>query len=392
MTTTSLPVATTVPGFAQFDRRGRAGEPLSVVFFGGSLTWGANASDPQTTSYRALMADYLRNRYPRAPFVFHDAAIGGTGSNLGMFRLERDVLSRKPDLVFLDFTANDGLESERRPPLASYEAILRELIGQGIPVVQVCLGFRYNFGEQYDLATVPRRRDHLLLAAAYGTGVGDAFPLVQARLTSGAERLERLWPFDAAHPDDCGYRLFFEAVRLGFDAAVSEDRVCRVPATPVFSSACQCRTRHRLVEHALPAGWTRQATYRTSLWFDGLSSRWMDDVAMCSAANAATIQPLRLEFAGTMVGVFGEADQDGLGFRVLIDGQPVPYQPSANKPAVDVWSVNTRQFGTGRLFAWRVLADELKPGRHVLEIRPDIPPGTTNGQLRIESMCFAGES
>jgi len=38
--------------FAEFDRKARAGEPLSVVFFGGSLTFGANASNPETTSWR----------------------------------------------------------------------------------------------------------------------------------------------------------------------------------------------------------------------------------------------------------------------------------------------------------------------------------------------------
>ncbi len=173
--------------FGAFDRHGQAGEPLRVVFFGGSLTWGANASDPQRTSYRALMMDYLRQRYPRAPLVFTDAAIGGTGSQLGIFRLERDVLARQPDLVFLDFTANDGLESASRPPLASYEAILRDLIGRGIPVVQVFLGFRFNFGSSYNLADLPRRRDHLELAAAYQTGIGDAFPLIQARIESGVE-------------------------------------------------------------------------------------------------------------------------------------------------------------------------------------------------------------
>ena len=94
---------------------------MSVVFFGGSLTWGANASDPQRTSYRALMGDYLRAKYPKTPFVFHDAAIGGTGSKLGMFRLERDVLSRKPDLVFLDFSANDDQVGTDIQTLASYE-------------------------------------------------------------------------------------------------------------------------------------------------------------------------------------------------------------------------------------------------------------------------------
>ena len=66
--------------FADFDRRARAGERLEVVFFGASLTWGANASDPLRTSYRAEVARRLEREYPEARFQFHDAAIGGTGS------------------------------------------------------------------------------------------------------------------------------------------------------------------------------------------------------------------------------------------------------------------------------------------------------------------------
>jgi lysophospholipase L1-like esterase len=378
-------------GFAEFDRRGQAGESLNVVFFGGSLTWGANASDPQRTSYRGLMMAYLHERYPKAPLTFTDAAIGGSGSQLGIFRLERDVLANKPDIVFLDFTANDGLESDTRPQLASYEAILRDLVGRGIPVMQAFFGFRYNFGTSYDLALIPRRRDHLQLAAAYHTATGDVFPFIQAKVESGEETLAHLWPFDGAHPDDPGYKLFFEVMRQGFELAIKEKRVCQVPEKAVFSDTYRNHTRRHLVEHALPEGWTRQKTFRTSLWFDGLSSRWMDDVAACSATNREAVQPLKLEFTGTMVGVFGEADQDGLGFRVLIDGQPVMYQPNKKEPAVDVWKLDTKQFGTGRLFMWRTLADQLAPGRHTLEIRPEFPEGVTKGQLRLESVCFAGE-
>src|SRR6266436_5194617 len=116
------------PSFAEFDRRAQAGERLNVVFFGASLTWGANASDPLLTSYRAQIAQRMEARYPEAHFKFWDAAIGGTGSQLGVFRVERDVLRRKPDLVFLDFSANDDIYSDNAETLASYEAILRRLI------------------------------------------------------------------------------------------------------------------------------------------------------------------------------------------------------------------------------------------------------------------------
>ena len=37
-----------------------------------------------------------------------NAAIGGTGSDLGVFRLGHDVLQHEPDLVFVEFAVNDG--------------------------------------------------------------------------------------------------------------------------------------------------------------------------------------------------------------------------------------------------------------------------------------------
>jgi len=101
----AVPAAAASPSFTAFHARAQAGDRLTVVFYGASLTWGANATDQNYFSYRARIAARLTDKYPLARFIFHDAAIGGTGSQLGVFRLDRDVLSRKPDLVFVDFTA-----------------------------------------------------------------------------------------------------------------------------------------------------------------------------------------------------------------------------------------------------------------------------------------------
>jgi lysophospholipase L1-like esterase len=375
--------------FAEFDRRAAAGEPLSVVFFGGSLTWGANASDPQRTSYRGLMADYLRQRYPRCPFTFHDAAIGGTGSKLGMFRIERDVLAFKPDLVFLDFTANDDLYGSDVSTLASYECLLRRLIERKIPVVQVMLGFRFNFGTQYNLDKLARRRDHLRLAQAYGTAVGDLYPTLQAALVEGRVTLEQLWPIDGAHPDDPGYREFFAVARDGFEAAVRDGRTCVLPAEPVFSDQYQKRQRLVLVDRPLPAGWRRERTYRVAAWFDGLSSRWMGDVAVADA-SVPDLAPLELEFEGTLVGVFGEGDDQSAGFEVYIDGQRRLTPARKGVEPAAVWPFDTKKLG-GRLMVWRELANDLSPGRHTLRIVPVFQAGVAKSQLRLESVCVAGQ-
>lgn len=378
--------------FAAFDQKATAGgTPMSVVFFGGSLTWGANASDPQRTSYRALMGQYLQRKYPKCPFTFRDAAIGGTGSRLGMFRLQRDVLSSHPDLVFYDFTANDDLFSADPAALASYETILREMIGQGIPVVQAYLGFKFNFGELYAAKGLPRVLAHQKLADAYHTAVGNTFTYVQHKLDQGEAKLDQLWPFDGAHPDDSGYRLFFEAVRDGFEQAVAKRRACTVPPEPVFGFQYHVRSRITLVDHPLPAGWTRASAFRTSLWFDGLPSRWMDDVAVADIAKKSETAPLKLDFVGTSLGIFGEADQDGLGFKVRVDGKFIVYQPKPLDPPSDVWPANTAAFGGGRLFFWRDITSTLTPGKHTLELSPVFPATATKGQLHIESVCVAGE-
>src|SRR6185369_8349535 len=46
--------------------------------------------------------------WPNAKFAEINAAIGGTGSDLGVFRLGQDVLDKKPDLLFVEFAVNDG--------------------------------------------------------------------------------------------------------------------------------------------------------------------------------------------------------------------------------------------------------------------------------------------
>jgi hypothetical protein len=215
--------------------------------------------------------------------------------------------------------------------------------------------------------------------------LGDAIVHLQNELTAGRCSLDVMWPFDPVHPDDPGYEKYFEAVRMGFEQAVREERVCRFPEKPVFSDKLVSWRRIILVDRKLPAGWQRTKTYRTSLWFDGLASRWMGDVAMCNDRDGQRTEPLRIEFEGSLVGVFGEMDENGLSFRVRVDGKPLKTRDNQQS---ETWEAHCR--APGRLFFWRLLASDLEPGRHVLEIQPQFSAGNEKGQLRIESVCVAG--
>ncbi|MCQ2385417.1 MAG: SGNH/GDSL hydrolase family protein [Clostridia bacterium] len=75
-------------------------KPLTVAYFGGSITEGAGASSPDKC-WRSKITAYLKAAYPASEITEIQAAIGGTDSALGIFRADNDVLRYHPDLVFL---------------------------------------------------------------------------------------------------------------------------------------------------------------------------------------------------------------------------------------------------------------------------------------------------
>lgn len=371
----SLPVLAREASFADFDRRAQAGENLTVVFFGGSLTWSANASDPDKTGFRGLMADYFRAKYPKAKFTFVDAALGGTGSNLGIFRLERDVLSKKPDLVFLDFICNDGGENRDSLATCCYEHLLRRMIGEGIPVVQMFFTFKWwvEGGAPYEPRHA-RLLDYRALVSAYATGVGDVYtdsliPAIDAlRGQARDEMIGKVWPIDGGHPGDYGYTFFAKAGQVGYERAVEAGTVCRVPAEPVFGTVEDVR-RLDAKDIRLADGWTRRAPYATAAWHDGWSARWMDGVAAFSGGTAV---PLKVSARANFIGLFGEGDDKALKYEVRADGKKVASfdgSPHVGAP----------------LFTWRyhLLGGG---GTHDFEI---VPMPATGGELHVGALCTA---
>ncbi len=104
------------------------GEPLNVLFYGDSITVGANSSGfigygPNAESYPEMVRSYLKARYPSAQINYKNTAVGGTDSYWGASKSggaaggieagEGDhfavrVLNNHPDLLFIAFGMNDG--------------------------------------------------------------------------------------------------------------------------------------------------------------------------------------------------------------------------------------------------------------------------------------------
>ena len=378
-----------IPSFGDFDKRAKAGERLTVAFLGGSLTWGARSSDPQRTSYRAIVGRKLETIYPKAHFKFIDAAIGGTGSQLGAFRFQRDVMAYKPDLMFLDFTLNDGVHETTPDTLAAQEGIIRRAIEGSFPVVQMLLAAR-EFVTEGTTERMKRRAAHIAIAEAYGIPCGDAISLMQERYKKGELDLDKVWPpefFDTCHPNDPGYELYAEAAWNAFMKAVTEKMVCKVPGKMLHGNTYMHVARVRISSLApLPQGWRVAIPSRDYCAFDFLMSRWLDDVSVAAnfvetardiTSPCAPAQPLKMKFHGSSVMLFGESTARSCKCRVLIDGAESQF---------DACQLGQ---GTGRML--KLIAEGLDPAvEHSMELHPVFESPDKPQELRIESICVAG--
>ena len=115
-----------LPNF--FAKVNQAGAEVKIGYLGGSIT--------AQNGWRPKSLAYYQKTYTTAKFSETNAAIGGTGSDLGVFRLKQDVLDSKPDLLFVEFAVNDG-GAEPKQIHRCMEGIVRQTWKE-LPQCDIC--------------------------------------------------------------------------------------------------------------------------------------------------------------------------------------------------------------------------------------------------------------
>jgi lysophospholipase L1-like esterase len=277
-------------------------KPTTIVFFGGSITWGATATDPLRSSWRALIELELRHRHPRAPLTAVDAAIGGTPSKLGVFRMDRDVLPYKPDLCFVEFAVNDWDESDSQETV---EGIVRKLRAcrPDMAIVLVLIGSNPTYDQS------PSHPLQIELAEHYGLPVIDVFSAVKAKLGDGLSTRDILT--DGCHPNDRGYRLYADIVIERLDAlAIQAGKPKAAPSAPLTENRYE--SAHMIELSKLPglADWEAGVPSVVGTWFDHTPSRW----------NDSTVRPVK---AGARIEVERAVTGAGVYFELVPYGKPL---------------------------------------------------------------------
>ena len=127
-------------------KKAQSGEDTTIAYLGGSITVGYTVQPEEC--YASLTYNYFADKFGTGDNVkYCNAGISGTPSKLGILRLDRDVLSSNPDLVFIEFAVNDGSDADYQN---AYESIVQTLLKKNIAVVLLfSVGKNDNSAQDY---------------------------------------------------------------------------------------------------------------------------------------------------------------------------------------------------------------------------------------------------
>ena len=122
-------------GLPNFFAKLKAGKNVIIAYLGGSIT--------EQNGWRVQSCKWFRKQFPKAKVSGINAAIGGTGSSLGVFRIDHDVFRFKPDLLFVEFAVNDGNAPPKRI-YKSMEGIVRKT-WKKFPDCDICFVYTLTY-------------------------------------------------------------------------------------------------------------------------------------------------------------------------------------------------------------------------------------------------------
>ena len=192
---------------------------LNIVYYGGSVTEGYGVIK-DVESWRALSGEWFKNTFPSATINTYNAAIGGTGTQLGVLRLETDVIERKPDLVFIEFAMNDMYCGLTKQEAARYlETIIRDIrtANPNCDIVTVLIIDRSTAASYKFPELCPISQGHAEISNAYNIPIIDVGNSIIGVTLAGDDSLSNWGNYflgdNSVHPSKEGYIEYFNCIK-----------------------------------------------------------------------------------------------------------------------------------------------------------------------------------
>ncbi len=193
--------------FANTYKKLTVDKKLNVAYIGGSVTVGTGSSTDEC--WRSYTTDWFEENYPDAEITETNAAIGATGAVWGLTRIERDVISKKPDLVFVEFSVNDSYENRTYAQSAAYMDGIVRRINKELPNTDIVIVSVVDSGTVK--APSVNKQAHADVASYYGLEYIDFAPV----MTDVMAQTGNDWSYyvtDIVHPNAKGYRVYADHI------------------------------------------------------------------------------------------------------------------------------------------------------------------------------------
>ncbi|WP_372898177.1 GDSL-type esterase/lipase family protein, partial [Stieleria sp.] len=324
-------------------------------YLGGSIT--------AAPGWRVQSREWLQEQYPDATVNEIHAAIGGTGSDLGVFRLQRDALQHDPDLLFVEFAVNDGGAAPERIHQAM-EGIVRQTWAAN-PETDICFVYTLTQAMLSDLQSgkMPRAASAMEDLADHYSIPSIHFGVEVARMESAGKLVFKapkpkdiaaepmVFSTDGVHPHvETGHRLYTEAIARCWPkfAAASDAPQPHPLPTPLRDDNWERAKMVAIEPEMLTGNWTKlPADHALAKRFQ----RNMPELYQAEEPGAT----LTFTFEGTNAGIFDLVGPDGGQLRVRLDGDEV------TRNRIDGYCTYHRM-------ATLRIGSELSPGRHSVTI------------------------
>lgn len=192
------------------------GEEVALAFIGGSITQGAGAVPISEKSYACQTFQKFSKAFGKGENIrLLKAGVGGTPSELGMIRFERDILrkSEKPDVIVIEFGVNDEGDETKGD---CYESLVRKALS--LPwepaVILLFAVFADDFNLQERLSPIGRAYE--LPMVSIKNAVTEQF---YKKRGEGRVLSKNQFFYDRYHPSNIGHTIMADCLMHLFHKA-----------------------------------------------------------------------------------------------------------------------------------------------------------------------------
>lgn len=312
---------------------------MTVGFIGGSVTEGTGASSIEN-GWRRKTVKWMKEIYPQAEIEEVRASMGGMGSYYGLMRADESLLSKNPDLVFIEFAINDSYLSYTKEDSTRYMESLVRKCYESNPNMDIVLVYTTDRN---------KKGDSTIWIQGFNT-VADHYGLIT--IDAGAFMKEKIgqnnwitYFSDSAHPNDKGHDLIFQIV-----------------SKTIESELKAVGTVNSLQKHTIPSAMGKNLLLKTKMIHSAAIKEENPDLTALGTSYAAPNgaiklspgQSMKITFTGKTVGVYWDRG---------------PKFSNEVKCTVDNQSPVTKDLSTQSSGSYQyILFDNLADTQHILTI------------------------